>query len=489
MRCVIAMFDSLNRHFLQPYGCDWTCTPNFQRLAATSVQFQRCYVGSMPCMPARAEFHSGRHNFFHNGWCPMEPWMQSLPELLRERGVYSHISTDHYHYWEDAGTGYHTRYDSFDAIRGQEGDAWIGQVADPEIPATINGKGRRQDWVNRPYVRADAEHYQTRTIDAGLGFIDRNAADDDWLLHIECFDPHEPFWCDPHWKDPFPDDYDGPLFDWPGYREVAETPEQIAHIRNNYAALLRKCDHSLGRILEAFDRHDLWRDTMLVVWTDHGFLLGEHGWWAKNRPPLFEEISHTPCFIWDPRHPDAAGQHREALVQPCVDLAPTLLRFFGGEPTPAMVAGRDLEPVIASDQPVREVATFGYFGKGINVTDGRHVLYQELVHPEETLHEYSLVNVGFRRGERGAQAMRQASIVGDFTFTGGFPLLRIPTGQGDLTLGEAGTSWLYDVEADPTQQQHLDDPTTVEALLDGARRIMQAHEAPPELYRRFGMRE
>ncbi|MFP3326245.1 sulfatase-like hydrolase/transferase, partial [Planococcus sp. SIMBA_160] len=79
----------------------------------------------------------------------------------------------------------------------------------------------------------------------------------------------------------------------------------------------------------------LWDDTMLIVWTDHGFMLGEHGWMAKNQPPLYEEVAHTPFFVWDPRA-KRAGERRRALVQPSIDLGPTLLRAFGLEPTPDM---------------------------------------------------------------------------------------------------------------------------------------------------------
>ena len=49
------MFDSLNRHLLSAYGCDWTVTPNFKRLAERTVRFDASYVCSMPCMPARRD--------------------------------------------------------------------------------------------------------------------------------------------------------------------------------------------------------------------------------------------------------------------------------------------------------------------------------------------------------------------------------------------------------------------------------------------------
>ena len=65
MKAIMVMYDSLNRHLLQPYGCQWTQTENFQRLAEHTVVFDNCWVGSMPCMPARRELHTGRYNFLH----------------------------------------------------------------------------------------------------------------------------------------------------------------------------------------------------------------------------------------------------------------------------------------------------------------------------------------------------------------------------------------------------------------------------------------
>ena len=53
MRAIMVMFDSLNRRFLEPYGCDFTKTPNFKRLAEKTACFDNFYVGSLPCMPAR----------------------------------------------------------------------------------------------------------------------------------------------------------------------------------------------------------------------------------------------------------------------------------------------------------------------------------------------------------------------------------------------------------------------------------------------------
>ena len=129
MKAVFVLFDSLNRNMLHCYGGSRIPTPNFDRLAARAACFDRHYVGSMPCMPARRDMLTGPLNFLHRSWGPLEPFDNSFPELLyRKAGVDSHLVTDHYHYFEDGGSSYHTRYDSYELIRGQENDAWKAMV-------------------------------------------------------------------------------------------------------------------------------------------------------------------------------------------------------------------------------------------------------------------------------------------------------------------------------------------------------------------------
>lgn len=68
MRTLFILLDSLRRDFLTCYGNDWVHTPNISRLAERSVVFDNHWVGSLPCMPARREFLTGRHNFLHRSW-------------------------------------------------------------------------------------------------------------------------------------------------------------------------------------------------------------------------------------------------------------------------------------------------------------------------------------------------------------------------------------------------------------------------------------
>lgn len=89
-----------------------------------------------------------------------------MPELLKQAGVHSHLVSDHPHYWEDGGDTYHTRYTTWEFFRGQEGDPWKGVVTPVPADGTPPTTTHHQDQVNRSYMPTEAEHSQTRTVNA-----------------------------------------------------------------------------------------------------------------------------------------------------------------------------------------------------------------------------------------------------------------------------------------------------------------------------------
>ena len=488
MKAIIVMFDTLNRRFLPPYGAEGVHAPNFERLAERTVQFDNCYGGSMPCTPARREMHTGRYNFLHRSWGPLEPFDDSVPQMLDEAGIYTHLVTDHQHYWLDGGATYHPRFRTFEFFRGQEGDEWKGHVADPDLsrvtPYASNRELRRQDVINRQYLSTEAEHPQTLTFDAGLHFIETNKDSDDWFVQIETFDPHEPFFSYEQYHRLYEDLAAelGRDFDWPDYKPVTESPEELAQLRARYSALLSMCDNSLGRVLDAMDAHDLWHDTMLIVCTDHGLLLGEHDWLGKNVPPFYDETIHTPLFVWDPRS-GIAGERRDELVQ-TIDLGPTLLDLFGLEPTTDM-QGQSLARVIADGAALREAALFGIHGGHANVTDGRHVYMRAAVTPDnQPLYDYTLMPTSMR-GRFGADVMRAATLVPPMSFTKGMPMLKVPALAP--TNPAAFGSMLFDLESDPEQQRPLTDPAVEQRMAQLLVDLMRASDAPDEQYVRLGL--
>lgn len=486
MKAIMVMFDSLNRRHLPPYGCEWIHAPNFKRLAQRTVTFDNCYAGSMPCMPARRELQTGRYNFLHRSWGPLEPFDDSVPELLRKEGIYTHMITDHQHYWEDGGSTYHNRFDSYEFFRGQEGDRWKGRVPDKGETLSMNHNValRRQDQINRQYLRQEADHPQTKVFDAGLDFIRTNSDRDRWFVQIETFDPHEPFFSYERHKSHYAKPYDGPKLDWPTYGRVTESVETVQHVRDEYSALLSMCDASLGRVLDMMDELGLWEDTMLIVCTDHGFLLGEHGWWAKMVQPWYDEVIHTPLFIWDPRS-GAKDERRQSLVQ-TIDFGPTLLDYFGLLPTEHM-EGRPLAGTIASDVPVRAAALFGAFGMHINVTDGRYVYMRAPQNASNRpLLEHTLMPTHMR-WQFTPEELKRAELMEGFSFTKGVPLLRmdgLPFGGGDAF--ELGTL-LFDLETDPAQDRPLEDPALELRMIDLMLDLMRRNDAPPSQFERMGL--
>jgi arylsulfatase A-like enzyme len=485
MKAIMMMFDSLNRKMLAPYGCEWTKTPNFSRLAKNSVVFDNCYAGSLPCMPARRELHTGRYNFLHRSWGPIEPFDDSMPELLQENGIYTHLISDHQHYWEDGGATYHHRYNSWEIVRGQEGDRWKGQVKDPEIPPHL-GMYWRQDAINRAYMTEEHEQPQARVFNLGLEFLEKNKDEDGWFLHLETFDPHEPFYTMQHYKDLFPHAYDGPHFDWPNYGNVTEDKNAVEHLRYQYAALLAMCDACLGKLLDFMDANGMWKDTMLLVNTDHGFLLSEHDCWAKSVHPYYQEIVHIPFFVWDPRF-SVKNERRGALVQ-TIDIAPTLLEFFNTE-IPKDMQGKPLKGVLKDDTPIRKAALFGAHGQAVNVTDGRYIYMRDYNETNSPLYEYTHMPTHMRELFR-PEEMATMTIAPPFDFTKGAPVMKIASKipSGPNSPKHIGTR-LYDLETDPEENNPLKDEGIEKMMIEHLVNLMKENSAPQDQFERLNLAE
>ncbi|SNT76664.1 sulfatase [Paracoccus seriniphilus] len=500
MKTVFLLFDSLNRAALNCYGGTRIETPNFTRLANRSVRFDNHYVGSMPCMPARRDMHTGRLNFQHRSWGPLEPFDTSFVKMLDQSGTHAHLISDHFHYFTEGGSTYHTQYTTWDFVRGQEADAWKAVVQPPleryrqiyhPSQYVLEDDRYLASMVNRDFLETEADYPLAQCIGRGLDFLSRNRDKDDWFLQLECFDPHEPFVVPERFRKAFPTDYNGPILDWPRYDRVSESEEETAELRANYAALVAMCDEYLGRILDHFDEHDMWKDTVLILSTDHGYLLGEHDWWAKNRMPFYNEIANIPLFIAHPDFAAQAGSRRNALTQ-TIDLMPTILELFGLD-IPDSVEGKSLLPLLGQDGPHHEAVMYGIFGGATNVTDGRYSYfrYPENVFDQE-IFEYTLMPT-HQRSHFTREALMQSKLCDGFAFAGGMPMLRIPArkaadgrvaGQG---LIEDTTTVLYDLACDPGQNSPLDDPDIIAKMEQHLSRLLLRNEAPPEAWRRLGL--
>ena len=502
MKTIFLMFDSLNRRALECYGGS-AVTPNFSRLARRGVTFENHYVGSLPCMPARRDIQTGRLNFMHRSWGPLEPFDICFPDIMKRTGIHSHLITDHYHYFEDGGMNYQNRYATWELERGQEWDPWKALVDVPDArfrkayhplqyaPPRAPG-GRAQGMVNREFISAEEEYSMPRCFARAIDFLDVNRSADGWFLQLECFDPHEPFAAPDRFRSHYATGYNGPTLDWPLYKRVEESALEIDEIRANYMALVSMCDTYLGKLLDYMDSNAMWDDTAIIVTTDHGFMLGEHDWWAKSRMPFYNEIANIPLIVVHPRHADLAGQRRRSLTQN-IDLMPTLLGWYGQE-VPETVCGHPLDPVLERDEPSRSIALYGQFGAALNVSDGRYTYFR---YPEGTydldsqdIFEYTLMPT-HQQDFFSESEFDGAELVRGFGFMRGFPVMKIPArkvvarGQGRNI--EDTVTVLYDLENDPRQENPIRNDAVTSRLEADMCRVMERHEAPEEAYTRLGL--
>lgn len=487
MKTVMVMFDTLNRRFLPNYGCKWIKAPNFERLASHVCTFDNFYAGSMPCIPARRELHTGRYNFLHGSWSPMQPYDESIFVNLREAGVYSHITTDHFHYFEDGGTGYLSKFDSFEFVRGQQGDPWIPCVQKPYWPETYSNRTKganwRHDWANRAVINNEESMPQRKTFDNGLRFLDDNHGVDNWYLQIESFDPHEPFFTQESWKKLYPHIYRGKQMDWPDYGRTIIDAETTAHLRYEYAALLSMCDYYLGKVMDKFDEYSLWKDTMLIVNTDHGFMLGEKGWMGKNCQPMYNELAHLPFFLHDPRNPESDGRRCNSLAQ-TIDIPVTLAEVFNAEPL-RFAQGKSLIPALTNNTKLRDTALYGVFGGHVNITDGRYVYMKASKSAKNTpLFEYTLMPCHMRSSFLPDE-LQKTELSNGFSFTQGCKVMKIEAKErvdsyqyGDL---------LFDLKNDPCQKTPLKDEKLERCMAEKLRKAMAENDCPAEQYERIGI--
>ena len=503
MRTIFILFDSLNRHFLECYGSDLLHTPNFRRLSEKAVTFDQHHVGSLPCIPARRDLQTGKLSFMHRSWGPLEPFDQSVFDQLRTAGVYSHLITDHYHYFEEGAGNYHTKYSSFEFVRGQEGDKWQAPIDAPlaDWQARYHADQFNEKtgslpfhyMANRSHLEETGEFPSTQCFNAACTFLNANKAADDWFLQIETFDPHEPFFAPEDHRQKFQSDYQGKIRDWPPYGPHSGRSPENDEMKRNYMALMSHCDQQLGRILDLMDENRMWDDTMLVVSTDHGFLLGEHQWWAKNRMPCYSEIARIPLLVYHPDHANCAGERRSALTQ-TPDLAATFCEAHNA-PVPAAATGISVLPLLQDpDAANHEALLFGYFGGAINLTDGKHSYFR---YPEnmldQPLYQYTLMPnhmlCSFSKDEFG-----DTELIDDLEFAQGWPVLRIKVadnpgwyhshGPGAMT--DCHTA-LYDLTSDPGQTRPIEDAGLESQLVDVMRRLMQASQAPDEAFERLAI--
>ncbi|MGH7024030.1 MAG: sulfatase [Caulobacteraceae bacterium] len=369
---VLILLDSLNRHMLGCYGGTEFATPNIDRLAARSVRFDSHYVGSLPCMPARHDILCGALDFLWKPWGSVEIWEDAITARLSAAGVTSQLISDHPHLFERGGENYHVDFTAWDYQRGHEGDAWKTKPDPSWAGAPSFGRQRMPYDNSRGWFRGEADFPGPRTLSAGARWLEENAGQQErFFLMIDEFDPHEPFDTPEPYASLYDPEWTGPHLIWPPYavggiaRGVL-TEREGAQVRAAYGGKLTMIDKWLGRMLDALDARDLWRDTLVILTTDHGHYLGEKDIWGKPGAPLYQTIAHIPLMMAAPGLDPGAC----SALTTSVDLFATLEDIFALPPARQATHGVSLTPLLNGEKAeVREFVLAGVWGREVHLIE------------------------------------------------------------------------------------------------------------------------
>jgi len=351
MNIIVIVSDTLRRDHLGCYGNKWIRTPNLDRLAQQSVVLDNAYSGSFPTIPHRTDLFTGRFSFTYCDWSPLRKEEVVTQQVLGEAGYTTYLIVDTPHMIKD---GYH-----FD--RGFSGWQWIrGQVTDPievKIPcdpsklrATVNTV--TQYLRNVSQRKHEEDYFAPQTLGTAAKWLERNYKREKFFLHIDTFDPHEPWDPPQRYVDMYDPGYQGeeviyPVYGMADYLSDAE----LKHMRALYAGEVSMVDHWVGVLMNKMEGLGLLDETIIVFTTDHGFYLGEHGLTGKVTL-LYEEVNHIPLLV---RLPDGKGRRSDAIVQPA-DIMPTLLDLVGVA-IPPSVHGKSFASVLRGEaKSFRDIA-------------------------------------------------------------------------------------------------------------------------------------
>ncbi len=311
---VLVVFDTLRADRLHYAGYDARLSPTFDRLRAESVDFAQARSTSSWTLPAAASLFlsqlPSRHGVRHWGaHLPPEP--ESLAGALRRQGYRTGAWTANH--LMTARRGFDRGFETYEVVRNPR-------------------------W--RPGTPPESEHVfasAAELVSRALTWLD-SAGDGPFLIYLHLMENHTPLVCPP-------DDaacaaavtaLNQRIF--AGFWSFTE--EEAARVSALYDADVARVDESLGELVRGLDERGRLEDSWLVLTSDHGEMLGEHGLYLHGRA-LYAETLHVPLLF---RPPDGRGSVVDTLVS-VTDVAPTILDLAGAE-TPPSFAGRSLRPAL-----------------------------------------------------------------------------------------------------------------------------------------------
>ena len=360
------------------YGDTVAISPNIDRLASQGTVFKRAYCQLAVCGPSRLSLLSGRRPDSIKVWDLATHFREAFPDLVT---LPQHFKNNGYH-TRSIGKIYHGNgAPSKDALSWSEDPIYDSgrnpewRYASPENLAGTGLKRAASEGVDTP----DNTFVDGLVCDAALKALDTfKAGQQPFFLGVGFRKPHLPFVAPKRYWDMYDrSDISEPVssrhpkeapeyairswHELEGYTDIPEdlstlTPAKIQELRHGYYACISYVDALIGRLLDRLDELGLADDTVICLWGDHGFHLGEQGLWTKANN--FELSARVPLVLSVPGQ-RTVGSSSDAIVE-LVDLYPTLADVCGLS-VPNELEGLSMKPLLEIPNRPWKTAAFNQY--------------------------------------------------------------------------------------------------------------------------------
>lgn len=387
------------------YGDRIAITPHIDRLAQMGVVFNRAYCQQAVCAPSRASVLTGKRPDSTRVWDLKTHFRAALPDATTLPQFFKH----HGYVSRSVGKIYHDPANAQDRISWSAPELMaVTDNAGPKYVLTENLTGGTS-WkasATECVDVVDSAYVDGKVADAAVDLL-HELKDTAFFLAVGFRRPHLPFSAPKRYWDlyspetiPSPDPPRAPV-DAPGialhrgvelrgYTDMPDTGRvplnKIRELQHGYYASVSYVDAQIGKLLDELERLSLLEHTLIVLWSDHGFHLGELGLWCKTTN--FETDTRVPLLISSPLL-EKRGLQSDALVE-LVDIYPTMVEL-AGLPVPDGLDGVSMVPVIADPDRHWKAAAFSQFprpwmykdkpevmGYSIRTADFRYTEWREL---------------------------------------------------------------------------------------------------------------
>lgn len=442
MNVLLLCVDDL-RPELGCYGAEGMSTPHIDRLAGEGLRFENAHCQMATCGPSRVALLTGMRPQTTGAvaqWADyreLMPELVAMPQLFRDAGWRTYaLGKIHHGYGEidderswsegcwrpERWQRYYAKEESQAAV-AEALESWTRRDAEPRVLA-----------LEAPEV-ADSELPDGQIAEEAIRFL-REPHGEPFFLAVGFLKPHLPFVAPKRYWDLYPprspealaalaersmpqgapayaSNQSSELLGYASIREGGLGPEVQDELIRGYRACVSFVDAQVGRVLKALEEQDLADSTIVVLWGDHGWHLGDQGMWGKHTN--YEWATRTPLVL---RVPGLDGGGVTAGLVESVDLYPTLAELCGLNP-PGDLEGLSFVPLLKSPGQAWKAGVFSEYhrrhaalgkilGRSLRTRDHRLVEWEASGSGEIETELYDLRNSSVERTNLADHAQQAA---------------------------------------------------------------------------------